>query len=146
VQPPVNFAHIRKIQNGVITTVADVAAFQLAIDPAGNLFVTILNPTYGISVQEISNGVTTPIAGMREYVPGQSFGENGPALDAILGGVSGLGVDKAGNVFIASHGSTTVIPPSFEVVRRVSNGVITTVAGAALGAQASIGDNGPAVG
>jgi hypothetical protein len=140
VRPPVTYAHIRKVQNGIITTVANVSSFTLATDAAGNLY------TFnGTSTQEISNGVTTTIAG-KEYIPGQSFGENGPALDAILGGVTGVSVDKAGNVFLTSSGQSTTIPPSFDVVRKISNGMITTVAGGALGALASIGDNGPPAG
>ena len=135
VNPPLSYSHIRKIQNGIIGTVTNVASLA-TVDHAGNLYVFSAD---GNSIQKISNGVTTTIAG-KEYIPGQSFGENGPALDAILGQVYGVSVDRAGNVFITSSGSSTTIPPSFDVVRRVSNGIITTVAGGASGTQVSVGD------
>jgi hypothetical protein len=121
--PQLSYSHIRKIQNGIISTVTNVASL-VTVDQAGNLYVS--SPD-GNSIQKISNGVTTTIVG-KEYIPGQSFGENGPALDAILGQVFGISVDKAGNVFLTSSGRSTTIPPSFDVVRKVSNGMITTVA------------------
>jgi len=136
-----SYSHIRKIQNGIISTVTNVASL-LTVDQAGNLYV--IDESHN-SIQKISNGVMTTIAG-KEYIVGQSFGENGPALDAILGGLAGITVDKAGNVFITSSGQSTTIPPSFDVLRKISNGMITTVAGGALGALASIGDNGPPAG
>ena len=138
--PPLNYAHIRKIQNGVISSVANVSSFVLAVDRAGNLFVTY--PIQDTVVQEISNGVMTAIAGTQNPVDGQGSGDNGPAADAVLGQVYGLSVDGSGNIFIA-----TQLPAGFPVdedlIRKVSNGVITTVAGGAAGAQPLVGDNGP---
>ena len=59
-------------------------------------------------------------------------GDNGPATSAQLSGPTGVAVDSAGNVYIAD-GSR---------VRKVSNGVITTVA--VNGTSGYAGDNGPA--
>jgi sugar lactone lactonase YvrE len=139
------FGNIRKIQNGVITTVVPgVAPTLLALDQSGNLFIG-----YGEAIQEISNGVTTTIAGMPNAVYGiTSIGDNGPAIDAILNGLSGLSVDKADNIFIAQEvfgGETMPLPVIGGLIRKISNGIITTVAGDGTGARPSIGDGGPPV-
>ena len=65
--------------------------------------------------------------------PGFS-GDNGPAINAQLFAPSGIAVDSAGNLYIADtyNGS----------IRKVSNGVIATVAG--NGSPGFGGDNGPA--
>ena len=62
-------------------------------------------------------------------------GDNGPATGAELNYPIGIAVDAAGNLYIAdSHNN---------LVRKVSNGVITTVAG--NGRQGfEVGDGGPA--
>src|SRR5271154_3297452 len=62
-------------------------------------------------------------------------GDNGPATKAELNGPKGIAVDSAGNVYFADAGNTRV--------RKVSNGVITTVAG--NGTSDVSGDNGPAL-
>jgi trimeric autotransporter adhesin len=145
VTPEIRYSHIRKIQNGIISTVTNTASL-ITVDPTGNLYTANVSPAGTFYVQKIANGVAVTIAGTTDYTPGQSFGENGPALDAILGELTGVSVDRTGNIFITSSGQSTVIPPSFDVVRKISNGMITTVAGGALGSMASIGDNGPPVG
>jgi len=61
-------------------------------------------------------------------------GDNGPATSAQLNGPSGVAVDSAGNLYIADYLNVRI--------RKVSNGVITTVAG--NGTQWFGGDNGPA--
>lgn len=48
-------------------------------------------------------------------------GDNGPAVDAQLNHPQGLGVDAAGNLYIADSDNLRV--------RKVSNGFITTIAG-----------------
>ena len=145
VTPQLSYSHIRKIQNGIISTVTNTASLA-AVDQAGNLYLAAVSPGQTFYIQELRNGITTTIAGTMDYTPGQSLGDNGPAVDAVLGGVQGVSVDRAGNVFITSSGQSNTIPPSFDVVRKISNGMITTVAGGALGSMASIGDNGPPAG
>jgi len=61
-------------------------------------------------------------------------GDNGPATSAKMYQPAGLAVDSAGNLYFADSGN--------DVVRRVSNGTITTVAGS--GTAGDSGDNGPA--
>ncbi len=61
-------------------------------------------------------------------------GDNGPATSAELNVPAGVAVDSAGNLYIADYGNNRI--------RKVSNGVITTVAG--NGTAGFSGDNGPA--
>ncbi len=62
-------------------------------------------------------------------------GDNGPALQAQIGNVTGLATDAAGNLYLADQ--------SNDVVRKVDvNGIITTSAG--VGAPGFTGDTGPA--
>jgi trimeric autotransporter adhesin len=117
-------SRIRKVSNGVITTVAgngvsgesgdngpatsaellDPAA--VAVDVAGNLYIAEL-----FRIREVSNGTITTVAG-----------SGGPAgTNVMLSGPSGLAVDSVGNLYIADTGN--------DVVRRLAGGVLTTVAG-----------------
>jgi len=61
-------------------------------------------------------------------------GDNNPATSAQLYGPTAVAVDSAGNLYIADTNN--------QCIRKVANGVITTVAG--NGARGSSGDNGPA--
>ena len=53
--------------------------------------------------------------------PAVYSGDNGPATSALLSQPVGVAVDAAGNLYIADTGNNRI--------RKVSNGVITTVAG-----------------
>jgi uncharacterized protein (TIGR03437 family) len=137
-----NNNRIRKVTNGVITTVAGngttgfsgdngpALSAQLsgptgvAVDSAGNLYIADTN---NFRIRKVSNGVTSTVAGNGTY--GFS-GDNGPATSAQLQNPWGVAVDSAGSLYIADYGC----------IRKVSNGVITTVAGGGP----SLGDNGPA--
>ena len=98
------------------------------MDSAGNLYIA---DTGNIRIRKVSNGVITTVAG--NGTVGFS-GDNGPATSAQLSGPSGVAVDSAGNLYIADADNGRI--------RKVSNGVITTVAG--NGAHGFSGDNGPA--
>jgi len=130
--------NIRKIQNGVISTVVPgQAPSAITVDAAGNLY--FVN---GRVIQEVSNGVTTTIAGIQDPPSGGGIGDNGPPASAYLGGVGGLSFDGKGDLFITSSGNS---PALGELIRKISNGIITTVAGDVTGAPPSAGDGGPAV-
>ncbi len=135
---------IRKVESGVITTVAGggslpdgfpaigaqiPGAAGVALDSSGNLYVT---DNVSNSVRRISKGIITTVAGTGTY--GFS-GDGGPATGAQLALPSGIAVDSAGNVYIADTNNNRV--------RKLSNGVLTTVAGNG-GAPGFSGDNGPA--
>ncbi|HKE22357.1 MAG TPA: hypothetical protein VKB88_08205 [Bryobacteraceae bacterium] len=117
---------VRKVSGGAITTLAGVSGPIVAADSLGNLYVAGVN-----AIRKFSNGVVTAVAG--NGTPGFS-GDNGPATSAQLNGASGLAIDSAGNLYVADTNNN--------VIRKVSAGIITTVAG--KGTRGFSGDNGPA--
>jgi uncharacterized protein (TIGR03437 family) len=121
-----------ELSHGIITTVASPSApgsfIGVALDAAGNLYFANWS---GNQIQEMSNGVLTTIAGGGT----QGFGgDNGPATSAELSGPSGVALDGVGNIYFTDTGN--------QRVRKISGGVITTVAG--NGTTGFSGDNGPA--
>ena len=129
---------ISKVSNGVIARYARDAlsaagAFALveppAVDSAGNFYAA---DTLNHRIVKVANGLVTIVAGNGK--PGFS-GDNGPATAAQLVFPAGVTVDAAGNLYIADTGN--------QRIRKVSNGVITTVAGFGP-ASPGLGDNGPA--
>jgi uncharacterized protein (TIGR03437 family) len=136
---------IRKVSNGVITTVAGngspgfggdngpATSAQLyypggiVLDSAGSLYIA---DTHNFRIRKVANGAITTVAGNGK--PG-SGGDNGSATSA---GVypAGIALDSAGNLYIADYYAVSI--------RKVSNGVIATVAG--IGTNGFSGDNGPA--
>src|ERR1035437_2944809 len=120
---------IRKVSNGVITTVAGNGVYGyggdngpatsaqvgqplgVAVDAAGNLYIA---DTLSARVRKVSNGVITTVAGGVNVVS-----DNGPATSAQLNLPEGVAVDAAGNLYIADY----------DRIRKVSSGMIATVAG-----------------
>ena len=138
---------IRKVTNGVITTIAGTgqAGFGgdggpaasallynpagLALDAAGNLFVS---DTSNNVIRKIAGGVITTVVGTPT---GGSFADNVAATGAALNLPKGIAMDSGGNLYIADSGT--------QRVRKVSNGQITTIAGIG-GAAGYNGDGGQA--
>jgi hypothetical protein len=138
---------IRKVSNGVITTIAGNGflgysgdggpapsaelnqPFGVAVDASGNVYIA---DSENYVVRKVSNGVITTFAGNGAY-PAVFSGDNGPATNAVLGLPFSVAVDRSDNVYIVAGG----------VIRKVSNGVITTFAGV-YGTTGYAGDNGPA--
>ncbi len=137
---------VRKVSNGVITTVAGNgtqgfsgdggpainaqlnAPAGVAVDPSGNLYIS---DDYNNRVRRVSNGVITTVVG--NGAPGFS-GDNGLAINAQLNYPNAVAADLAGNLYITDVGN--------QRIRKVSNGIISTVAG--NGTQGFSGDGGPA--
>ena len=102
----------------------------IAFDPAGNLF--IADQLHHRIRKVDPNGVISTIAGTGS--PGYA-GDDGPATDALLNGPTDVVLDLEGNLYIADQGN--------QCVRRIANGIITTMAGNGLAGYS--GDGGPAV-
>ena len=139
---------VRRVSNGVISTVAGngTAGFSgdngpaasaklnspegVAVDSAGNLCIA---DSGNQRIREVSSGVITTIAG--NGTAGFS-GDGGPATSAELRSPYGVAVDSAGNIYIGDRYNY--------LIRKVSNGVITTVAGNGKYSLGGGGDGGPA--
>jgi uncharacterized protein (TIGR03437 family) len=142
---------IRKVSNGLITTVAGnrTQGFGgdngpatnaelhdpggVAVDSAGNVYIA---DTQNNRIREVSNGIIATVAGAGLCSTFMRFGQtgngdNGPATSAQLCGPEGVATDSAGNFYIAD---------GWNLIREVSGGIITAVAGGGT----SLGDNGPA--
>ena len=111
------------------TTLSTPSPNRVAADSSGNTYISlplqnqvVVVNTFGTVVQIIGTGV----AGFA--------GDGGPAASAQLNGPDGLAVDASGDLFIADGDNGRV--------RKVSGGVITTVAG--NGTLGYNGDNVPA--
>jgi hypothetical protein len=100
------------------------------LDAAGNLYIADLENE---RIRKVSNGVISTVAG--NGIPGPS-GCNGPATGTQINLASGIAVDSAGALYFAD--------PESNVICKVSNGVITIVAG--NGKLGFSGDGGPATG
>ena len=87
----------------------------VAVSSSGQLYIAdFINEC----IWEVSGGVITTVAGNGTIY---DSGDNGPAVNAGLGGPVGGAVDSSGNLYIVDNSSSTI--------REISNGTITTVAG-----------------
>jgi len=138
---------VRKVANGIVTTVAGdgTAGFGgdngpatsaqlnspycVAVNAAGDLFIA---DTENHRIRKVAGGIITTLAGDGKT---DFSGDGGQAVNARLAFPWGVAVDIEDNLYIADSGHNRI--------RKVSNGVITTVAG--NGARGSGGDNGPAI-
>jgi sugar lactone lactonase YvrE len=112
-----NNSRIREVSGGIITTLV-TSSFPWGLTfSGGNLFFA---DNVENKIVEVSGGVKTTVVGN-----GSSFGgDGGPATGAVLTQPAGVAVDSNGNLLVAD--------PVECVVRRISAGTITTVAGAGL--------------
>jgi trimeric autotransporter adhesin len=102
----------------------------LALDAAGSLYVATQNYW---RVHKVSPaGIITRFAGA-SCCSNAGSGDNGSALNAIVGWANGLYADKSGSVYIAAANRVRKVDP---------RGTITLVAGTGEGGYS--GDNGPA--
>ena len=95
----------------------------LAVDSAGNLYIVDTN---NHRIREISGGNINTVAGsgptcLSPCNPGSFTGDGGPATSATLDFPYGVAVDSAGNILIADSNNN--------VIRKVTKGNISTVAG-----------------
>ena len=82
---------------------------DVAVDSSGNVFISESN-----HVRKVSAEIITTVAG-----GGSSLGDNGPPTAAQFNYPTSLAVDRSGNVYVNDFGN--------RMVRKISNGVITTV-------------------
>jgi len=141
---------VRRVDtNGTITTL-DPAALPghtwapgyLAVDPAGNLFVSERAPYPAIPAQRFGGGACRIFRvdkdGALAVVAGTGTcgfsGDGGPAVAAQVDDPNGIAFDSAGNLYFADANNHRI--------RRIDrNGIITTVAG--TGTPGFGGDGGP---
>ena len=144
-----NNSNVRKVDNkGIITTVAGdsgTGGFSgdgglatqallanptaIAFDSHGNLYIA---DTGNQRVRMVNtSGIISTIAGTGAMA---YSGDNGPAAQAALSLPAGLALDALDNLYIADQNNWRI--------RKISKGVITTVAGSGWGYG---GDNGPAI-
>ncbi len=103
---------------------------QMVFDRAGNLYFA---DTFNQRIRKVdTNGIITTFAGGGA----SALGDGGPPTTATLANARGVAVDASGIVYIADTGNNRI--------RKVSNNVITTIAG--NGTANYSGDNGLATG
>jgi sugar lactone lactonase YvrE len=106
----------------------------LAVDPAGNVYISDLQNSYVREVDAVT-GIISTVAGTGS--PGYS-GDGGPAINAELQNPLGLAIDGAGHLYIADYHNNRIRAVSF------TTGLISTVAG--NGSSGYSGDGGAATG
>ncbi len=106
----------------------------LAFDATGNLYIA---DSYNSLIREVNavTNIISVVAGGGSSPGSDGLGDGGPASEAQLSNPQDVAVDANGNLFIADTGNN--------VVREVSSGTITAIAGD--GSPGYQGDNGPAV-
>jgi sugar lactone lactonase YvrE len=120
------------IANGVPATQVGIGYPQaIAKDVFGNLYIVSEGQNRVFKVTP--GGILTVVAGNGSAGYG---GDGGAAISASLNSPQDIAVDPAGNIFVADTGNNRV--------RKISTGIITTVAG--TGEYALSNDGGPATG
>src|SRR5688572_3260061 len=104
--------------------------YSVACDSAGNIYFADAQNNV-IRMINFYTGKISTIAGLGPDNPGYT-GDHGPANAAKLKEPQGITVDRKGNIYISDTGNN--------VVRKINNGIITTMAG--TGEEGYTGDNG----
>lgn len=107
--------------------------YSVAMDAAGNLYIAD-SENNAIRKVTKATGIISTIAGLGPDQPGYS-GDGGSATSAKLNSPNGIAVDANGNIYFSDNGN--------HLLRKISNGIITTIAG--TGATGYEGDGGKAV-
>lgn len=119
-------------QNLPATSIGVGGTTGIVVDGVGRVYIALA--AYAMVVRLDENGMLTVVAG--NGIPGYG-GDGGLATNAELYLPAGLALDKAGNLYISEYLNCTV--------RKVTNGIISTVAGTIRNCGSS-GDGGPATG
>ncbi len=127
------FGRLRKVSNGVITTVAGSSSdggpatnaqlnlpAGVAVDGAGNVYI---GDSGNQVLREVSGGTIATIAGVRPDLGGCGCA-SGPPLDVGIGGVWGVTLDSSGDVYLVDGNAD-----------EISQGVLNPVPGAAPSAS-----------
>ena len=120
--------------DGQVAVQAQLANPQgIAFDAEGNLLFT---DTQNHVIRRVARetGIITTIAGLGPNQPGYS-GDGGVAIESRLNSPAGLAVDNLGDLYFSDRGN--------HVIRKISAGVITTIAG--NGVAGNSGDGSSAV-
>lgn len=118
--------------DGQLATDVGIYAPQgIAVDNAtGDIY---YSDTQNNAVRKISDQKISTVAGLGPDHPGYT-GDDGPAINATLNTPKGIAIDAEGDLYISDAGNN--------VIRKVSNGIITTIGG--TGQPGYSGDGGPA--
>jgi len=117
--------------NGPATSATFFNPYDVAVDGQNNIYVADAGNN-AIRKIAIATGIITTLAGLGQDQAGYS-GDNGPATSAKLNYPTGVAVDQIGNIYIADAN---------HVIRKIHDGIITTVAG--NGVAGYTGDGGAA--
>jgi sugar lactone lactonase YvrE len=118
-------SRVRQVLNGTISSLASGFATQGITLSGGNIYVA---DTSDNRIAKIAGGVTTVVGN-----GSNAGGDNGPAISALFGEPCTIAMDAGGEIFIADRNEN--------VIRKISGGNITTVAGSGA-CNANIGDGG----
>jgi sugar lactone lactonase YvrE len=120
---------------GPATSATFIQPANIALDPAGNLYIS---DALALKVRKVdANGIITTVAGNgTPCSPTTACGDGGSATGASFAAPYGIAFDGKGNLYIADETGNRI--------RKVSvSGTITTIAG--TGTQGFSGDNRPAI-
>lgn len=112
--------------DGGPATMTSITPTAVAVDAAGNLYVA---DSINKRIRKITDGIVTNFAGNGTFVAPNvggpatpaMVGDGGPATSSPMGLVTSMAFDSAGNLYFSDH--------DYHRIRKVSNGIITTIAG-----------------